>query len=91
MIPMSSITSLKSINTLHILFTHYGIPKGVVSDNRLQLATEEFIQFMRQQEGVKFTRVPPYKNGAAECSVEKAKLALTEINKFSIAKQVNLL
>lgn len=55
---MSSITSL---HTLHILFTHYGIPKEVVSDNRLQLATEEFIQFMRQQEGVKFTRVPRIK------------------------------
>ena len=55
---MSSITSL---HTLHILFAHYGIPKEVVSDNRLQLATEQFIQFMRQQEGVKFTRVPRIK------------------------------
>ena len=64
--------SLKSINTLHILFAHYDILKEVVSDNKLQLATEEFIQFMRQQEGVKSTRVPPYENGAAERSVEKA-------------------
>ena len=84
-------TSLKSISSLHILFAHYGIPKEVVSDNRLQLATQESIQFMRQQEGVKFTRVPPYKNGAAEHPVEKAELTLTELNKFSIGKQVNLL
>ena len=40
-------TSLKSINTLHILFAHYGIPKEIVSDSSLQLATEEFIQLMR--------------------------------------------
>ena len=69
---MSSMNSLKSINTLHILFAHYSILKEVVSDNKLQLATEEFIQFMRQQEGVKSTSVPPYENGAAERSVEKA-------------------
>ena len=72
------------LNELHDQFE-------VVSDNRLQLATQESIQFMRQQEGVKFTRVPPYKNGAAERSMEKAKLTLTELNKFSIGKQVNLL
>ena len=45
-----------------------------------QLASEEFSQFLKQN-GVKFTRVPPYhpaSNGAAERSVQTAKTFLTK-------------
>ena len=62
---MVSITSLK---TMEVLFARYGIPEEVVSDNGPQLASKEFSQFLKQN-GVKFTRVPPYhpaSNGAAE-------------------------
>ena len=45
MIPMSSITSLKTIAVLRSLFARYGIPEEVVSDNGPQLASEEFSQF----------------------------------------------
>lgn len=55
--PMSSMTSLKSIDELRILFALYGIPEEVVSSNGPQLAAEEFIQFIRQI-CVKFPRVP---------------------------------
>ena len=52
----------------------------MVSDNGPQLASEEFSQFLKQN-GVKFTRVPPYNpasNGAAERSVQTAKTFLTK-------------
>ena len=79
-LPMGSMTSLKTIEVLRSLFSRYGIPKEVVSDNGPQPASEEFSQFLKQN-GVKFTRVPPYhpaSNGAAERSVKTAKTVLTK-------------
>lgn len=76
-IPLSSTTSLKIIKALRSLFARYGIPEELLSDNGPQLAAEEFT---RQNE-IKFTRVPPYhpaSNGAAERSVQTAKVALTK-------------
>ena len=55
-------------------------PEEVISDNGAQLASEEFSQFLKQN-GIKFTRVPPYhpaSNGAAERSVQTAKTVLTK-------------
>ena len=75
---MTSTTSLKTIEVLHSLFARYGLPEEVVSDNGPQLASEEFSQFPKQN-GVKFTRVPPYhpaSNGAAERSVQTTKVVL---------------
>ena len=77
---MGSMTSLKTIEVLRSLFARYGIPEEVVSDNGPQLASEEFAQFLKQN-GVKFTQVPPYhpaSNGAAERSVQTAKMVLTK-------------
>ena len=79
-IPMSSMTSLKTIEVLRTLFARFGIPEEVVSDNGPQLASEEFSQFLKQN-GVRFTRVPPYhpaSNGAAERSVQSVKAVLTK-------------
>ena len=47
-VPMVSITSLKTIEVLRSLFARYGIPEEVVSDNGQQLASEEFSQFLSQ-------------------------------------------
>ena len=61
-------------------FAPYGIPEEVVWDNGPQLVSEEFSQFLKQNE-VKFTRVPPYRptsNGAAERSVQPAKTVLNK-------------
>ena len=77
---MSSTTSLKTIEALCSLFSCYGIPEELVSDSGPQLAAEEFTNLMRQN-GIKFTRVPlyhPASNGAAELSVQMAKVALTK-------------
>ena len=79
-IPMTSTTSLRTIEVLCSLFARYGLPEEVVSDNGLQLVSEEFSQFMKQN-GVKFTRVPPYhpaSKGAAERSVQTTKAVLAK-------------
>ena len=79
-IPMTSTTSLKTIEVLHSLFALYGLPKEVVLDNGPQLASEEFAQFMKQN-GIKFTCVPPYhpaSNGAAKRSVRTTKAVLAK-------------
>ena len=79
-IPMTSMTSLKTTEVLRSLFAHFGLPKEVVSDNGPQLASEEFAQFLKQN-GVKFTCIPPYhpaSNGAAERSVQTTKGVLAK-------------
>ena len=71
---------MKTIEVLRSLFARYGIPEEVASDNGPQLASEEFSQFLKQN-GVTFTRVPPYhpaSNGAAELSAQTAKKVLTK-------------
>ena len=72
---MTSITSLKTIEVLCPLFARFGLPEEVVSENGPQLGSEEFAHFLKQN-GVKFSRVPPYhpaSNGAAERSVQTTK------------------
>ena len=79
-IPMTSTSSLKTIEVLRSLFARFGLPEEVVSDNGPQLSSEEFAQFLKQN-GVKFTRVPPYhpaSNGAAERSVQTTKVVLAK-------------
>ena len=48
-IPMGSTTSLKTIEVLRSLFACYGMPEEVVLDNRPQLASEVFSQFLKQR------------------------------------------
>ena len=65
---------------LSTLFARHGLPEEAVLDNGPQLASEEFSQFLKQN-GVRFTRVPPYhpaSNVAAERSVQTTKVVLTK-------------
>ena len=45
-ITMSSTTSQSDIEVLCSLFSHYGLPKQIMSDNGTQFTSEEFAQFM---------------------------------------------
>ena len=54
------------------LFSSYGLPEEVVSDNGPQFVSHEFSNFMKMN-GIKHTLTPPYhpaSNGAAERSVQ---------------------
>ena len=72
---MSSITSEATIEKLRDLFTRYGIPQQLVSDNGSQFTSQEFTKFMKGN-GIKHTLVAPYhprSNGQAERFVQTFK------------------
>lgn len=47
---MSSTTSQNTIETLHSIFSRYGLPEQLVSDNGPQFTSEEFVQFREEME-----------------------------------------
>ncbi|KAK6179270.1 hypothetical protein SNE40_011672 [Patella caerulea] len=75
---MPSTTSARTIEVLRALFSSYGIPEDVVSDNGPQFKSAEFEQFMMNN-GIRHICTPPYhpaSNGAAERSVQTIKQSL---------------
>ena len=75
---MTSTTSQRTIAVLRDLFSSYGLPEEVVSDNGPQFVSHDFTNFMKMN-GMKHTLTPPYhpaSNGAAERSVPILKQAL---------------
>ena len=75
---MTSTTSQRTIAVLRDLFSSYGLPEEVVSDNGPQFVSHDFTNFMKMN-GIKHTLSPPYhpaSNGAAERSVQILKQAL---------------
>ena len=76
--PMTSTTTAKTVEVLRQLFSSYGLPEEVVSDNGPQFISEEFSDFMKAN-GVKHVRIAPYhpaSNGLAERFVQSFKTAL---------------
>ena len=77
-IEMSTTTSQKTITELQRLFSMYGIPTQLVSDNGPQFTSEEFASFMKRN-GIKHIRCAPYhpsSNGTAERFVQTFKKAM---------------
>ncbi|XP_054284883.1 uncharacterized protein K02A2.6-like [Macrosteles quadrilineatus] len=72
---MSSMNSSKVIEKLRTLFSSYGLPVELVSDNGRSFTSQEFKTFLHNN-NVKFTLTPPYhaaSNGSAERSVQEVK------------------
>lgn len=75
---MGSTTATKTIEVLQHLFSLYGLPEQLVSDNGPQFRSEEFAEFMRQS-GIKHYRSAVYHpatNGAVERFVKTLKQAI---------------
>ncbi|XP_051983106.1 uncharacterized protein K02A2.6-like [Xyrauchen texanus] len=75
---MESTTSTKTIQVLRGLFSRYGLPEVLVSDNGPQFTSEEFQTFLKSN-GVTHTRSAPFHpatNGLAERLVQTFKWAL---------------
>lgn len=75
---MYSTTSAKSIQVLRKLFSRYGLPEVLVSDNGPQFTSEEFQTFLKAN-GVTHTCSAPFhqaRNGLAEHMVQTVKWAL---------------
>ena len=74
-IPMKSATTLTTTQQLRMVFSRFGIPESIVSDNGPQFSSYEFEQFCRKN-GIRHIQVSPYhpaSNGLAERSVQTFK------------------
>lgn len=79
-IPMHTTTSTKTIEALRTLFSSYGLPKEVVTDNGPQYVSQEFESFLAKN-GVKHITSPAYhpaSNGLAERLVQNLKKSLAK-------------
>ena len=75
---MEATTSAKTIQALRGLFSHYGVPEVLVSDNGPQFTSEEFATFLKSN-GIKHVRSAPFHpatNGLAERFVQTFKHSL---------------
>ena len=75
---MTQTTTTSTISVLRFLFSHYGLPLQLVTDNGPQFVSEEFHQFM-QMNGIRHIRTAPYhpaSNGQAERFVKTFKQAM---------------
>ena len=79
-VPMTTTSAGKTIEVLRELFSRYGLPQVLVSDNGPQFTASEFGQFMKVN-GIAHRRGAPYHpatNGEAERFVQTFKLALNK-------------
>ena len=91
-VEMSSTTTTNTIVVLRRLFSAYGLPEQMVSDNGPQFTSAEFADFCRVN-GIKHIRTSPYhpsSNGLAERFVQSFKLAMKKSEKdgLSIAQRL---
>jgi transposase InsO family protein len=75
---MKSISAERTNEELRSIFSHFGLPTQLISDNGHQLVSEEFCSFM-EANGIQHFKSAPYhpaKNGLAERFVQTMKQAL---------------
>ena len=75
---MSSTTASRTVDELRKLFSSYGLPEQIVSDNGPQFVSEEFAAFTKMN-GIKHIKSAPYHpstNGAIERLVQTFKKAM---------------
>ncbi|XP_060073916.1 uncharacterized protein K02A2.6-like [Ylistrum balloti] len=78
---MSSTSAGSTINALRYMFSSYGLPKEVVSDNGPQFVAAEFESFLKKN-GIKHTKSAPYhpsSNGEAERAVRTCKTGMKNL------------
>lgn len=91
-IKMNSNITQKTITRLWKLFSAYGLPLQLVSDNGPQFIAEDFAQFMKSN-GIKHIQCAPYhpaSNGAVEHLVQTFKKAMKTVKEYGRDLQLTL-
>ena len=81
---MNSTTTQRTITELKKLFSAYGLPLQLVSDNGPQFISEDFAHFMKSND-IKHIHCAPYhpaSNGAVECLVQTFKKAMKTAKEY---------
>ena len=89
-IPMSSATSLSTIQQLRPLFAQFGIPRTVVTDNGTCFTSEEFKSFLTKN-GISHVQSAPYhpaSNGLAKRAVCIVKKGLHKMKEGTLSDRL---
>ena len=91
-IVMKFTTATKTIDELRCLFSRWGIPEQIVSDNSPQFKSDEFKKFLSENGITHLTTAPyfPATNGQAERIVQTIKKALAAAKGESESVQLKL-
>ena len=88
--PMSSTTALTTVQQLRQLFSRFGLPDSIVSDNGTQFTAQEFGDFCKSN-GIQHIRVSPYhpsSNGLAERAVQVFKQGMKKASPGTVGDKV---
>ena len=88
--PVATATSLITIEKLRYLFSQFGIPQSLVSDNAQYFVSEEFESFLKTN-GIKhhtFSAYHPASNGLAEQAVQTLKNGLKKVRDGTLASRI---
>jgi len=80
-VPMHSTTATRTIEELRLIFSRFGLPDQIISDNGPQFVSEEFREFVKSN-GIHHVRVAlyhPKSNGQAERFVQTFKAAMKKM------------
>ena len=85
-IPIPTIISTATIQSLRNTFSHFGPPEQVLTDNGPSFVSAEFRNFLKQN-GIKHTTLPPYhpaSNGLVEKAVQIFKRGLRKMKEGNL-------
>ena len=86
-VPMTTTTSTHTITILRQMFSAYGLPQQLITDNGPQFSSSEFTTFCAAN-GIKHVRTSPYhpsSNGLAEQFVQSFKIAMKKSDKDGLS------
>ena len=89
-IPVSSATSLSTIEQFRSIFSIHGLPEVLVTDNGTAFTSTEFAEFMKRN-GVRHVKSAPYhpaSNGLAERAVQTFKESMRKQSKDSLNTRI---
>ena len=91
--PMTTTTSTATIQHLRMMFSRFGLPETLVSDNGPQFSAEEFRSFCRLN-GIHHILITPYhpsSNGMVERAVQTFKQSLKKLTEGTLEQRLSRL